>query len=322
MLFCLRVELLVGLCHVLQEGCRSKVGSVLVGQPLELVAILRSSNAIDVPERSSGERREAHTKDGSHVAIGGIADDAILLPDWCSVLLLKQVHQKHSRVSYLKAKDGLVDKPSTDAERDLGIVILGRLEERSHGLNSSRVLLGGLLGSKHSSNTRGLLARGVGQEARSKTFSLEASGLDGLDGSYIGRSNSDAKVRTQILVQVHGNLNSNLVGKDHGSNGHAEGLHGLVELHVVVDLESQSHALIDVGAKAPVNVESRHILADHGHLALLQGQLHGSGGNNGVGACVGDDLNELHLRHRREVMHAHDVLRALGILGDLADGEG
>mmetsp|Transcript_15527 Transcript_15527/g.24164 ORF Transcript_15527/g.24164 Transcript_15527/m.24164 type:complete len:300 (+) Transcript_15527:47-946(+) len=299
MLFCLRVELLVGLCHVLQEGCRSKVGSVLVGQPLELVAILRSSNAIDVPERSSGERREAHTKDGSHVAIGGIADDAIL-----------------------KAKDGLVDKPSTDAERDLGIVILGRLEERSHGLNSSRVLLGGLLGSKHSSNTRGLLARGVGQEARSKTFSLEASGLDGLDGSYIGRSNSDAKVRTQILVQVHGNLNSNLVGKDHGSNGHAEGLHGLVELHVVVDLESQSHALIDVGAKAPVNVESRHILADHGHLALLQGQLHGSGGNNGVGACVGDDLNELHLRHRREVMHAHDVLRALGILGDLADGEG
>ena len=41
-----------------------------------------------------------------------------------------------------------------------------------------------------------------------------------------------------------------------------------------------------------------------------------------VGALVRDDLEERHDLRRREVVHADDVLRALGLCGDVANREG
>mmetsp|Transcript_17055 Transcript_17055/g.12114 ORF Transcript_17055/g.12114 Transcript_17055/m.12114 type:complete len:799 (+) Transcript_17055:135-2531(+) len=292
------VELLARGSHVDEDGSRLEAGSVLVGEAVQVVNVLLDSNAVHVAEGAARERREADAKDGGHVSVNSVADHAVL-----------------------QAERGLVHETRRDARLNLLVVVLGRLHEGLHGVHSHGVRLDRLLGGKHAGNAAGGLAR-VGQEARSEALALDSSTLDRLHAGDVSAAHALLEVRTEVLVQVKSHLNANLVSQCHRTDRETEGLDGLVELEVVLNLHREHHGLVNVGAQAAVDEESRDVLDNDGELALLEAELNSSGRDLIRGALVGDDLEQLHRRHRREVMHAHDVLRTLCHRRDRCNGKG
>ena len=118
-----------------------------------------------------------------------------------------------------------------------------------------------------------------------------------------------------------GDVDAYLVEERDGADGPAKVHLGLVELDRVDALLDARESLHRHWAERAVDVETGDVLhRDHG-LPLTDADVDGGRGHGLGRLVVRDHLEQLHHLRRREVVHAHDVLRALGLGGDVANGQ-
>eukprot|EP00128_Syssomonas_multiformis_P011825 Colp12_sorted_trinity150504_noHs@34773 len=293
---CLVVELLAGLGVVDEDLGGLELGALGVSPPVHLVDELLGALLVQHAEGAAQERREADAEHSSDVTISGSADDLIL-----------------------QTEGGLVDESGDDSELDL---LLGQGGLGHAGLADELLELADHLGVELL-----LLALlgvlGVQVEALAGLAAQPALVHHRLHHTGVAALHAHAQVRLgHELVHVVRDVAAHLIRESDGADGHAEVLHALVECLEAHALHDQRAHLHGEGRQAAVHEETRHVLHEDGRLALAGTHLHRRSSHLGGSASVGDDLEQGHLGHGGEVVHADHALGSQGTLGDVGDGDG
>mmetsp|Transcript_20265 Transcript_20265/g.63034 ORF Transcript_20265/g.63034 Transcript_20265/m.63034 type:complete len:361 (+) Transcript_20265:567-1649(+) len=294
------VELAARLGKVDDDLRRRELLAVRVGKATHALDVRAGTHLVDVTEGAAEKRREADAKDRANVAVRCTRDDAVL-----------------------QAQERLVDETARHAVLHL----LGGGRALRHGRAVLREQLDDLRVEVLAALDRAARPRAGGwrvviEEARASLLAEDLVAHELVEEAEVGAGHAHAQIAGQIVHDVRGHVDAHLVGKRDGADGEAEGLHRLVERQRVGAALHERHGLCDHRAKAAVHVKARHVLDDDHGLALpdayvdrRRARLLGRGG-------VRDHLEEGHLLDGREVVHADNALRVLGVLRDLAEREG
>ena len=130
------------------------------------------------------------------------------------------------------------------------------------------------------------------------------------------------KGTTEVLCDVSADVDPDLVHEGERPNRVAEIPHRPIHVLDPGTLLHQEHRLVEVGRKDAGGVEAGAVFDHDAGLAL--GGAEGVGGGSGPrGSLFGDDnLEQRHLRHRREIVHPDHPLGVTRLSRDFTDRQG
>uniref|UniRef100_A0A1I8IQW9 LAM_G_DOMAIN domain-containing protein n=1 Tax=Macrostomum lignano TaxID=282301 RepID=A0A1I8IQW9_9PLAT len=117
-------------------------------------------------------------------------------------------------------------------------------------------------------------------------------------------------------------VDADFISQRGDANRPAEALGGLVQLGGPDTLLQQADGFGQHWRQDPGGVESGPVANVDDQFALAEAEIHGGAQSLLAGLLGADDLQQLHLVHRREIVHADHLVRPLAALGDLGDGQG
>eukprot|EP00041_Stephanoeca_diplocostata_P025269 m.657581 g.657581 ORF g.657581 m.657581 type:complete len:350 (+) comp22714_c0_seq1:284-1333(+) len=284
-----RVEFgsVLGVIH--QDLSGGEMLSVHFAVPIHAVDKRLCAVRVDHTERAAAERWEPNAEDGADIADRRRCND-VILQTVCS----------------------LVDKARSHAKRD----VVGR--NVRIGCTLCAVLGNQLL---HLGVLLALLGR-VKEHALARLATQPVVGDDVVEERVVCSTDPNTEVARQVLAHAGGDINAHLVHQRHGSDGEAVLDKRRVDVLDRGAALQQRQRLVHVRPQTAVDEEAGDVLDDDRDLALLQGDVEGSGSGVVRGAIMADDFNQRHLVHRREVVHAQKAIRTSAGGGKLGNGDG
>src|SRR5690625_2208210 len=275
-------ETLAVVRHVAQQLRRLEPVTERVAQVLQIGDAQLQALLIEEVERSAQERREAETEHRARVAV-----------------------QRRADYPFGERPGRLVDERPEQATPDQG----GRHVTPAVSAQQRvdvRVDAAGLTPLVYVETAAAFASEQARFEQRSSSAQLQAP---------LGEQGC------QHLVDAAGHVQAVLIDQFQRPDGEACVTHDLVYELDPGAFPDQLQRLADVGRQHPVDIETRPVLHDDHALALSEADVHG--GLQGSFGCRlrPDDLEQRHLLHRREVVHADYVAGPAGTSGDFADGD-